>query len=158
MIERPDRTLSTLTGYRLRRATSRMLSSVAEALAPFGLRRTTFSALTVVVDNPGLSQSQLADALAMERPNIVQIVGELEKLGLVHREPAENDRRAYALRPTEAGRAMQKDALDAIRASDAALTDGMSESDIRTLHCLLRQIEESGGNGERGDVRELSRP
>jgi DNA-binding MarR family transcriptional regulator len=71
--------------------------------ARFGLRRTTFSTLALVVNNPGLRQSRLAEALAIGRSNFVQAVGELAKAGLVEREADCGDKRAYALHVTRAG-------------------------------------------------------
>ena len=73
----------------------------------------TFSALAVIVDNPGLRQIATGRGmLAIERPNLVVIIDELEG-----RRPdpdakrAPDDRRAYALTVTLAGRRLFDAAL-----------------------------------------------
>jgi len=98
-----DHTLRGLTGYRLQRATTTAMARYKLVFSAFGLRRTTFSCLSLIVDNPGLRQSQLGEVLAIERPNLVNIVEDLTSAGLVTRETSPQDRRAYALHPTEKG-------------------------------------------------------
>ncbi|WP_420324524.1 MarR family winged helix-turn-helix transcriptional regulator [Mameliella sp.] len=144
-MERPDAGLRQLTVYRLRRATVQMLSTISQELAPFGLRRTTFSALAVVVDRPGLRQTQLADALAIERPNLVKIVDELEAAGLIQRCQAEGDRRAYALHPTEDGELLHRRAYEAVQAADRRLMHGLSPAEVQALNAALHLIEENAG-------------
>lgn len=157
-----DNKLRELTGYRLRRATSASMPEINRLLVPFGLRRTTYSALTVVADNPGLSQSQLAKALSIERPNIVQIIDELEKPNLVERRAAPNDRRTYALRATDAGMKLQSQAQLSLRQYEDELTRGMSSSDIEQLHGFLSLIEANASNrqlnkGENENELKISR-
>ena len=135
-----DKSLRDLTGYRLRRTTSTAMSKMKIVFAEFGLRRTTFSTLALVVNNPGLRQSQLAEALAIERPNLVQIVNELEKAGLVKRNAAADDRRAYALQATPSGCDLFEKSMAAVRAYEQKLIHGLSAEQISTLHQTLKII------------------
>ena len=89
-----DRTLRGFVGYGIKRAFSAIQSDVNATLAPFGLRMLTYSALAVIRDNPGLRQTQLAEILLIERPNLVLILDELEGADLVVRTRARDDRRA----------------------------------------------------------------
>ena len=152
-----DSTLRTLTGYQLRRAAAPVQLLINQVLGRFGLRRTTFSALTLIVDNPGMSQAQLAEALAIERPNLVQIVGELEASGLIERRTADGDRRAYALQPTMKGRKLQHDALEAARKTDAAITEGLSEEVLVIVRDALLTIERNATEAQVSDERQISR-
>ena len=138
-----DATLREFSGYCIRRAALRVLAVVDERLAPMGLRRTTFSALTIVVETPGLKQGHLADALAIERPNVVQIVDDLETAGLVRRTEVPGDRRARGLMPTEAGRALLSEAIEEIRRTEAALTEGLSPGEAEELRRRLETVEEN---------------
>ncbi|WP_293451292.1 MarR family transcriptional regulator [Planktotalea sp.] len=152
-----DRSLLGLTGYRMRRSTSSSLSRMSSVFAEFGLRRTTFSTLVLVVDNPGMRQSQIAEALAIERPNFVQIVDELEKAGLVERKAAVGDRRAYALQPTPAGCALLERAMIAAREIDQQMTQGLSPEQIDALHSALKIIDINAKCSETSDERQISR-
>ncbi len=132
-----DEALNGLLGYRLRRAWMTVQADLAETLKPFELRMITFSALVLVEGNPGLSQAQLARLMAVERPNLVQIVDELEKRGLVMRKRAQDDRRAYALDVTCAGRALCGRALAAVRDHEARLFCGLSDADLSVVEAAL---------------------
>ena len=140
-----DKTLRDLTGYRLQRTTGTAMQRYKAVFAEFGLRRTTFSCLSLIIDNPGMRQGQLGEVLAIERPNLVQIVEDLLSRGLISRAPSETDRRAYALTPTEAGRALFARSLAAVQALDARMTQGLSPSEVDTLHSLLDRLQ---GNAE----------
>ena len=67
------------------------------------MRITTYSALNLIVENPGIRQSELAKALDIERPNTVVILDDLEHPGWIDRRRVETGRRAYALFATLAG-------------------------------------------------------
>lgn len=139
-----DDSLRAFAGYTMKRAMAAIQADVNAALAPFGLRMVTFSALSVIAENPGLRQAQLADALAIERPNLVALVDELEAAGLVSRDRVATDRRAYALTPTRRGRETLGKATAAVRAHDARMTAGLSPAERRRLVDMLRTIERAG--------------
>jgi DNA-binding MarR family transcriptional regulator len=60
--------------------------------------------LTVIEHNPGLSQTQVCDALGIQKANFVAVLDHLVGCGWVTRKPAPNDRRSYALVLTSAGK------------------------------------------------------
>jgi len=136
-----DQTLRGFAGYNIKRAFNTVQTDVNVALARFDLRMLTFSALAVIVDNPGLRQSQLADSLSIERPNLVLVVDELERRALITRDPAPTDRRAYALKVTLAGRRLYEKALAAVQAHEARITKGLSDDERAALIRALRLIE-----------------
>lgn len=146
-----DTDLRRFTGYQLRRATSATMPIVNDLLEPFGLRRTSYSTLVVIVKNPGMNQGQIADALAIERPNIVQIIDRLESAGLVQRTKSPEDRRAYALRPTAQGRALEVQATEALGRLELAFTKGLTQDEVAALHRALQRIEANAQSLERGD-------
>ncbi len=153
-----DHTLRTLTGYRLQRTTSTAMAEFNRVFAVHGLRRTTFAALTLIVETPGMRQSQLAEALAIERPNIVQIVVELEQAGLVERKTAKDDRRAYALQPTATGRRVFERALAQVQPVDRAITAGLTPDQVAALHKALDRIEWNVRATGAADDFEVPRP
>lgn len=137
----PDATLRGFCGYAMKRAFLGVQADLNRVLAPLGLRMMTFSALVVVTDCPGLRQAQLADALSVEKPNMVALVAELEKAGLIERQRAADDRRAHALIPTDAGRALCARAIAAVQAHEARITSGLSKLELQTLMQALALME-----------------
>lgn len=139
-----DATLRTFLGYHIKRAHNVIRADLKRTLEPFDLRIITYSALVLIVDNPGLRQSQLADALAIERPNLVVIIDELEQRELIVRERVPTDRRAHALKATLAGRRLCDKAVKADIAHEKALFSDLSDKDRKTVIEAMAIIERSG--------------
>jgi len=135
-----DETLRRFIGYNMKRAFNVVQADLADTLKRFDLRMVTYSALVLIVDNPGLSQSQLAAAMDIERPNLVVIVDELEQRGLITRERVPTDRRLYALKATITGRRLCEKALAANAANEARLFAGLEENQRAVLHEALRSV------------------
>lgn len=132
-----DATLRRFAGYHMKRAFNVIQADLNGALKPLELRMITFSALTLIVDNPGLRQSQLADALAVERPNLVVIIDELEGRDLIVRDRVPTDRRAYALKATLAGQHLHARALEAVETHEVR---AFSEWDKDTRETIIRAM------------------
>ena len=142
-----DSTLREALGYHMKRSFNHVQADLTRVLKPFELRMLTYTALVLITDNPGLRQSQLADAMDVERPNLVVIIDELERRELILRERVPTDRRAYALQPTLAGRQLYERALKAVRAHEAQLTQGIDEQTRATVIAVLRGIEKRLAGG-----------
>lgn len=154
-----DARLRRLVGYNIKRANSALMGDVERVLGRFGLRRTTFSALAVVVDTPGLRQAALAEVLAIEPPNLVQIVEELLRPGWLLRERDGSDRRAYLLRASAEGQRRLAQADAALNAYDARLTEGFTAAERAALIAALRRVERNGAEAWEGlDGGEISTP
>lgn len=140
-----DEVLRRFVGYHLKRGTSVLQADMNAALRPFDLRMVSFSVLAMVVGNPGLRQSQLADALAVERPNLVVILDHLEDRGLITRDRISADRRAYALNPTPKGRRLCDRATAAVAAHEARMFEAITETDRRAIITAMQSIQRNGG-------------
>ncbi len=145
-----DAALRGFFGYHMKRAMAVLQADLNKALKPLGLRMVTYSALVMIVENAGLRQTQLADALAIERPNLVVILDELEERGLITRDKVPTDRRAYALNPTLKGRRLCAAATAANRADEARLLRGLAEEQRAQVIAAMNLIERSGAAQERG--------
>lgn len=141
-----DTILRSYLGYHMKRAMAVLQADLNRTLKPFDLRMVTYSALVMIVENPGLRQVQLADALAIERPNLVVILDELEERGLITRDKVPTDRRAYALNPTQKGCALSEAATAANHADEARLLQGLGEEKRTVVIEVLNLIERSEGS------------
>ncbi|SHI33460.1 MarR family winged helix-turn-helix transcriptional regulator [Wenxinia saemankumensis] len=136
-----DAALWRYTGYRMRRAWGVVQADMAEALRPVGLRNSTFSALAMVCTRPGLTQTELAQAIAVERPNLVVLLDELAARDLIRRERRESDRRSFALLPTAAGQKLFRRAQALNDAHEARLFAGFDAEERAALNRLLARVE-----------------
>jgi DNA-binding MarR family transcriptional regulator len=141
---RPLRTEATsgIVGYRLRRAQLAVFQRFLAEFAELDLRPAEYSVLVLIADNPGCTQSEIADVLGIKRANLVALVKGLEARGLTGRGFPPGDRRANALRITDAGRAFLDKAQATQNAFEAACVErlgGPAERD-RLLQLLDRLI------------------
>src|SRR5262249_12790517 len=95
-------------GYFLRRLQVWVFQDFIRTLAPIDIGPAQYSVLVVIAANPGLSQSDLADRLGIERARLVRLLDRLERRGLTQRLPSRTDRRSHALRLTREGQRILK--------------------------------------------------
>lgn len=93
-------------GYAVRRAQIAIFQDFFATFAQLKIRPAQYSILTVIENNPGLTQTQVAAALGIKKTNFVAMIDTLEKRELVTRRPVPADRRSYALFLTPAGTAL----------------------------------------------------
>ena len=136
-----DDTLRTFVGYHLKRSFNVIQSDLIDTLRPFDLRMLTYTALVLIVDNPGLNQSRLSQIMDIERPNLVIIIDELEERELITRERVPNDRRSYALHPTQSGRVLYRETLDAVTQHEAKLLSQIPPEHLEQMIATLKLIE-----------------
>ena len=132
-----DSPLTGFMGYAMKRALSIIQADLARVLSDFGLRAVSFSALAIITHRPGLTQTQLADALQIERSNLVTILDDLAGRGLILRAPVAQDRRRHALMPTELGKSLAAAAQQQVIAHEQALFSGLTSAEMHELHRIL---------------------
>ena len=143
-----DATLRRFAGYAAKRAFNVLREDLLRALKPYDLRMLTYTALVLIVDNPGLRQSQLAAAMDVERPNLVVIIDELEHRGLIQRDRDPHDRRAYALNPTPDGKRLYIKTLRAVEQHEEALLSGLDEEARTAMFAALEKISRRSGGSD----------
>ncbi len=136
--------LEDLVGYNLKRAYVILSSDFKKTLGEDGFAPRVFSALSLIVYYPNITQSELARMLGIERSGLVAIVDELENLGFVQRNSVPGDRRVQALMPTKAGRAAYAQARGSVDAHEERLLSHMTSQEVETLLGLLRKIRQVG--------------
>lgn len=75
----------------------RLRQAFDEAIKRFGLTRTQWRTLAYVFRSEGLTQTELAQCVELERASIGQTIDRLEALNYVERRKMDNDRRAWKI-------------------------------------------------------------
>jgi len=145
-----DEGLRQFAGYNMKRAFLAVRTDFARTVAALDLRMGTFSALGIVIENPDITQTQLGQALSIERSGVVQLADELETAELITREKVPTDRRSYALRATLKGRRVWERAVAAVRAHEDRLMHDLSAEERAVLIDFLQRIEGGTGNAPGG--------
>lgn len=94
-------------------------------------------------EQDGLAQSELADKLLHDHPNITRLVDALEASGLIRRDNDPEDRRRYLIRLTDPGRALVEKLFPLVIARRQQLFKGLDEQAIEQLHATLKTIEQN---------------
>ncbi len=137
-----DSPLRGFVGYNLKRAYMSLHSDFVASLTHLDLKPTTFSALAIINENPDISQTDLARALAMERSNIVVMVDELQSRELIVRNKVPTDRRVYALRTTPKGISLFHEASLAVQRHEEKLLEDFSPEERDLLVRMLIRIQQ----------------
>lgn len=98
-------------GYQLRRAQLAVQQQFSETFSERGITPADFAVLMVISRNPGLKQSEVAEALGIQRANFVAIIDGLEGRGFAERRKSETDRRVQSLFITDGGVAYLKELM-----------------------------------------------
>ena len=142
-----DSHLSGYIGYGMKRALSIVHADLARVLAEHGLRAVSFSALTIIVAEPGLTQTRLADALQAERSNLVTIIDDLAGRDLIVGAPVPQDRRRHALMPTAAGSKLAAAAQAGVADHERRLFACLSAAEQAELHRILNKFRRAAAPG-----------
>jgi DNA-binding MarR family transcriptional regulator len=128
-------------GYLIRRLQVWVFQDFIRTLAPIDIRPAQYSVLVVIAANPGLSQSDLADRLGIERARLVRVLDKLERRGLTRRLPSRSDRRSHALRLTRAGQKTLKHATMLAARHETQLAERLGSERRKLLMSALQHFD-----------------
>ena len=132
--------LEALLGYNTRRAALHIIGAFMQNMAEFELRPAEFSVLSLIRHNPGITSRQLCAALNILPPNLVVILKQFEKRGLIARKPHPTDGRAIGLSLTDKGDTLVAAAEEVSASSDLSSTQTLTAAERKTLTRLLQKI------------------
>ncbi|MBY0294619.1 MULTISPECIES: MarR family winged helix-turn-helix transcriptional regulator [Methylobacterium] len=151
--------LEGLLGYTLRRTQVAISRSFVQIFSDLDVRQTQLGVLNVIEGTPGLKPSQIGALIGIKRANVGPLLDELERRGLVRREPAPADRRSHALFLTEAGAALMTELHRREAAHEERIATLLEPEERAVLLRLLRRVEqgcrdmadeEAGPEGDEG--------
>src|SRR6266576_512811 len=111
-----------------------------ERLTPLGLEQRQAGMLVRLAADEGKSQQSIAALLGINATQMVFLVDELERLGLVERRRNPADRRSHALYLTGPGQAMLARVRAVTADHEASITAGLTAEERDQLLTLLRRI------------------
>mgnify|MGYP000895791707 FL=1 len=132
--------LESLLGYNARRAALTVIEAFLERMSVYGLRPVDFSVLSLITHNPGITSRQLCATLGILPPNLVKLVSDLDKRGLLVRKPHPDDGRAIGLHLSTDGKKLMREAEAAARDLEDRVSAPLSPEERTTLMRLLRKI------------------
>jgi MarR family transcriptional regulator for hemolysin len=119
--------------FRLEDLPRQLRRIIDEALQDQGLSRTQWRLLAYVLRQEGLTQTELARHLEVERASAGVAIDALEKRGLIERTQHATDRRVWRIMPTADARALLGGLREVIDEVYAQLFDGFSKGELTQL-------------------------
>jgi DNA-binding MarR family transcriptional regulator len=132
--------LGCFIGFHLRMAQEASFRAFSQRVGDPGLKPRRFAVLTLIAENPGLTQTALGKASGRDKSTLTSTLDDLVKRGLVLRERAVNDRRSYTLNLTDKGSALQKKLMSSAIEHDRQLDRIVGPDKKAELLVLLRRI------------------
>lgn len=129
--------LAEAVGFKLRRAQLTVSQDFNDSLAAKGVRAADFAVLMLLTKNSGLKQSEVAEALGIQRANFVAIVDGLEQKGYIERRKSEVDRRVQSLHITGGGLDYLDEILPTWREHEERLVQRLGGPEARDQLCQL---------------------
>ncbi|MDX1478143.1 MAG: MarR family transcriptional regulator [Saprospiraceae bacterium] len=137
-------------GYLIERTAKRLKRAFQQTLAEMDADITAdqWVVLDVVMREEGLSQQEIGQATAKDRPTVTRILDKLERKGLLKRTTDPEDRRKFGIFSTPAGRRKVRTLLPRIEAFRLTHFDGLSNQDMRDLMRILDKINANISSSE----------
>jgi DNA-binding MarR family transcriptional regulator len=132
--------------FLMEEVTRRLRRIFDTSVEQFGLTRTQWRTLAYLYRTPGMTQTELARELELERASVGQAIDRLEELSLVERRSAANDRRVWQIHLMPAA----VELLPKLRAeADAVYTRLLAETDRLELEQLRQTLTRMQANLDR---------
>lgn len=132
--------LSSLLGFRLRRAETVMHRDFILSLKPCDLTQKHFSVLLLIQENPGISQIELCGVLGADPNTMIAFIDRLSDRGLVCRIRSTVDRRKTELHVTDAGLQVLEKALSLIAEHEARFRSRFTAAEQERLMAYLDRL------------------
>ncbi|WP_071131546.1 MarR family winged helix-turn-helix transcriptional regulator [Enterococcus timonensis] len=129
-----------ILAYQFLKLHFKLIESLQVALRPEGLTVKNFSMMQLIESNSGINQNELAKKMQKDKTLMVQVIDKLEKKGLATREPSENDRRAYALSLTPAGKKIVEKYAYIPDVSEEKLLSVLDVEDQKSLRRIMNRL------------------
>ncbi|WP_373085884.1 MarR family winged helix-turn-helix transcriptional regulator [Sneathiella sp.] len=133
--------LDEITGFHMRKAVLRAQGTFASA-AGRKLQTGQYSVMAIINENPGRTQTAIAEAAGLDRSSLVPVLNQFEKNGLIIREAVATDRRAYAVRLTKKGQRELADLETKVQEIEKKVVDGLGQENHALLIDLLKRFYE----------------
>lgn len=110
------------------------------AEAGYNITSEQWKIITQLATQDGISQQELAIRYDRSKASTMVIIRNLEKVGLINRQPHPVDKRANLVYLTKEGRELQRALRPIAIANIEQMSKGISKSNIELLKTLLSQI------------------
>lgn len=132
-------------GFMLSKVGNAVSERFASIVGEYGLVPRQFFVLNLISEHQGESQQLIAESVGVAKSQMVAVVDELEKKGMLERRANPDDRRQHALYVTERGMELCDKARGAARQHERWIRSQMSAGDAKIVLAALQKIAIADG-------------
>ncbi|MGX9350063.1 MarR family winged helix-turn-helix transcriptional regulator [Shimia sp. W99] len=147
--------LYNMAGHLIRRLNQISVAVFTDHMAAAGidLTQVQFAALSAIASRPGMTQAELAGAIAYDVTTLGGVVDRLASKGHIRRDISPRDRRARVLFVTPDGDHLLARARPVVRALQDDILGGLDAEERAQLLGLLRKTTDAGNSKSRAPLR-----
>jgi DNA-binding MarR family transcriptional regulator len=116
-------------GVMIHRLGRRLLATEQPILDRHGVSMWAYAVLTALHERPTRTQAALAASIGADKTRLIPTLDDLQRRGLIEREPDPADRRVRLLALTETGRRVHQEIVAEIREAEEALLSALPPTD-----------------------------
>jgi MarR family transcriptional regulator for hemolysin len=131
--------------------TARLIGVYADRIARTrGMSKAQWVLLIKLAQNPGLSQKDLAQMMAVEPITVGRLVDRLENRGLVERVPDEQDRRVWRLQLLPAAEPVLSELADRRREIVTMISEGLDQAKLTSMQAGMTRVKSNVSHALKG--------
>ncbi len=153
MVKDDNSRLTDIPGHLIRRLQQIAFALFLDQAKAFDFTPVQYAALYAVNNNPGIDQTALCNAVALDRSTIGDVVGRLEKKGLITRRNGSADRRTKSLHITAAGRRLLVDIAPAVEATQRVILAPLKPGERTAFMRMLKHLVHLNNEHSRAPLR-----
>jgi DNA-binding MarR family transcriptional regulator len=138
--DRPPEALGQYTGFLMNWIGARSRARFGEAMAEIGLHPREFGVLTIIADQPGITQQGIVDATQVDSSTMVATLDAFEERGIATRRVHPEDRRKRTVHLTPHGQELLARAQELAEVVGDETFARLTEAERKQLRGLLRKL------------------
>lgn len=132
--------------YAIKQVELAVRSHLDAILRPSGVTALQYTALTVLRRRSGLTSAELARNSFVATQSMADLVGALERQGLIGRRRDPADRRRMVIDLTDRGRRVLDEHDDAVMSLEESMVEGLSNTEVTALRNALNRCRGNLGD------------
>jgi len=133
---------STSICFLLAKAYQRACALYKEKFGNYELTPQQFGLLRFLWEEDGITQVELSSRSQIDRTTIGGLIDRLEQSGLLKRLPHPEDRRAYRISLTDAGKRLENELTPLAEALHKAILEPLTADEVQTLLASLQKLKQ----------------
>ncbi len=117
--------------------------NIEMGLKNYGLNPGNPKIILYIAEHEGCSQKELAEYCFVESATLSSVLSKMEKNGLIERRHQGNDRRAYAIYPTQEGQHVFKAVKEQFEDTVSTALSGFTRKEAKEFRAYLQRVTEN---------------